>query len=337
MNLLDTMTHDYEKDGAVKDSGIRSSGNFIFRIPGKDTPIIFKLINPMVLGIQSKYIPIDYFVHKTGNGNKDKGTHPSRKSLGLGDSPELEFFYQINDTCKSYYESQKVIHGNETSTFLKSDNEWQRLQELRKAFSPKKNGYILVTLPGDPQIKAVKVSKSVIDRLFGAEAYGTRPEIPSVISELDRLKLSPYLTPNKELNSRGWLRMYKEGEGLDTKYHVLHHTSEKVNDDGSMTTISVSADVHDSIYTMGPDDVASIPNPIEQEKNNVWTLEESRAFVEAQGSITGTPDRYIRQKGNTGSSSVDTSAYTAPTTVSDTTESTDKAVTANITFDDIPF
>jgi len=252
---------------------------FVFAIPTEDKAIVCKLLfDPR--GKQS-YIPVDYYNHQIGpNKETDTRSHPSRKSLGLGDSPE-------NDAYWDYAKQLSVLRKEGKG----ETPEAKKLEKLKDMFYARQKGWLYFVTPGSATIYALKITKAVINSLFGKDATQYRPEVKSILKEMGSNNMSPYDISSKV----GWLKLYKTGQKLATEYHVeVAETTIQVDHNGRKIPAKqpFEADVHEKIKNS---DVTldDFPDPVKFEIEQCWSLEESQAFVDSAGTVV--PERCLKK------------------------------------------
>lgn len=268
-----------------------TGGDFIFKVEGPENPIIFKIVkNPHSGG--KAYEQFEYFTHMEGPDQKDTRSHVSLASVSDQKSPEKERFFELCEQLKAMRESG-----------LEGSKEYDIIFNKRKKFYTKERSYILIVEPNSPKIKALHIGKAAHNAIFGKPATKNRPAVVGVSEGMRKKGLSPMLLADQEKNKKGWLKLYKTGEGLSTEYHVeVVSTREKRVIDGEEVDVTkiTELDVHKDITTLLTGEkelnLKEIPNPREFEKSRAWTYEESVKFVQEEGSITGVPARILNKK-----------------------------------------
>lgn len=297
--------------GMVEQPG-QNNGNFITKVPGPDKPLIVKCVINPDRGREG-YLPMKSFPHMIGPNDQDRRFHPCRTFFGDKQSPEYEALRA------AYDERDRLM----TSGKSEDSPEVQKQLAIISVFQSKNFGWLYVVEPDSPKVKALKIGQAVINSLFGRKGNSYVKELPSLIKELGAKGLNPYDLTKEE----GWLCIYKTGEGMATEYTV--RLDEKpvdviVNGKKLNAMQPVSHKVNEKILEMTTDD---LPNPMEFEERNAFTMEEARAFVASVG--TKIPDRFV--KGSTSQGGAPSLA-TGPTKLVDA-----KAPTAAVSLDDIPF
>lgn len=282
------------------------NSKFIYKINGSDQPLIVKFLGDPRK--KATYVPMNYYTHMVGpNPQTDKRTHPSLRSLGVLDKdPELEVYYDCLRKAKEAREA--------------GDTDVEKAMKAKaELFKPKEGGWIHVIEPNSAEIKCLKIGKDIINQLFGRKAYGDKvPEIKSLLEQWSREGYNPY---NINIDE-GWVKIYKTGEGMSTRYILQLDSQEETQTDSKgkkFKTVSlVSHTVHEKIRN-GDVQLEDFPNPIETESKNAFTPEEAFDFVKSEGTLV--PERLMRKGGGeSGSVSSSTAELSTP-----------------MNFDDIPF
>jgi hypothetical protein len=135
--------------------------------------------------------------------------------------------------------------------------------------------------------------------------------IPSLLEAMKSKGVSPFdLT-----NSKGWVKLYITGSGINTEYHIEPAQVEKEDETKDGRKIKYMDDfvgeVHPHILS-DEVDLSEIPNVVEFEKKFAFTVEESLTFVKEEGTLAGVPEKF-RKKGNQ-SPDVDTESGEAEVT-----------------------
>jgi len=290
-----SLFHDSATDGAVTAS--TSNRNQInFKFPTADKPLIVKLIKDLATGKETA--EFHYYKHMVGESQKETRYHISRESLDLGRSPEADYYAELK---------QEIDHLKKSGTD-RDDPQLTALFKRQKEFRRKVAGYLFYVEPNSPEIKALKCPQSVFNRLFGRESYGDVAAVPSLSMEMAKKGLYPYLDRNPEVNKTGWIKIWKDGEGLGTRYHLEAVSVEeniKLPDGSSATVVkSPSFQVSDAITAMikgeSPLDWTVFPNVRDFEKTQVWTEEESEELIRHEGGLAGTPDRVLKKNASYG-------------------------------------
>jgi len=299
MSLLDKIAHNVKTEGYVsKPNTGSSSGGIMFSAPkGEENAIICKLVRDPRSSVD--YVKLEYYTHKTGNNAKDVGMHPCRRSLKLGDSPELQAYNDANNKLKEHLAMLKKENPTSFEAARQKDPLVRQLEALKKTFSPRRGGYIFYVEPDSPSIKCLKLTQTGLEALFGREAWGDKPKKQGVVEYFRNKKIPVFLDASPELNRFGWIKIYKTGEQLGTEYHAtpLEAAITRNDADGNPETVTkpVEKKVNQKIYELTDEDLASIPDPLANEIRNAWTEEESKLLVSLGGSIAGTPERFLRK------------------------------------------
>lgn len=260
------------------------NSSLVFSVPTlSEKPIVAKFLFDPSTG--QKYIPMAYYPHMIGNDpEKDKRFHPSLKSIGLGEDLELTNRVNMYRELKALKESGK---GSTPEAVV--------LEKKTKMTQSKEAGWFFFVEPGSPAIKAIKLPVSVLNRLFGKEFPKTGKTIPSLIKEMAQKGVSPF-DVTSEKAEQGWVRIYKTGQGLGTEYVIEadQAVTEVALGDGETATkkTMVSRTLHDKIKKLDLT-AEDFPKPIEAEKKNAMTVEETMEFIES--NYTKVPDRMLKK------------------------------------------
>jgi hypothetical protein len=278
---------DLDFDPFNLDSGNKLNSKFITKIPsGVDKAIICKIIpDPTYMGGKSWVRPLRQFPYNIGpNPEKDGRTKTCLSFFEEGaSSPENDKFWEVR---KQLADLKKAGQGESI--------EGKKLENLVKKLQSRNGGYLLIIEPDSSTIKALKVSTSVLDILNGKDATQYKPALPSLIKTMALEGRSPF-DVRKNHPEEGWLRIYKTGEGLATRYFVEPMmTTEVVEQNGKkFRSESYSKhQVHEKILK-GQVTLADFPDVVAFEKKNAWTREECEAYVAS--SCTVVPERFLRK------------------------------------------
>jgi hypothetical protein len=256
-----------------------NDSTIVLKAPEADKPLICKFVRDMRSANKQAYVPVIYYQHRIGPNEKYIRLHPSAKSLGVGPDLEMAAFL---DAKKEAAELEK--RGE------KESDRYKQLEHTIKRFTPKRGGYLYFVEPNSPTIKALKVSVTVLNSLFGREATSFTAEVPSVVEAMK--KTAGNTTPYNLTSDSGWVSIHKTGVGMATRYYVTPATklvSVRAQDGTELeAAVPLKAKVHEKISNS---DVTldDFPDPIEFEKRNLFTEEETRAFI----TDMIVPDRFL--------------------------------------------
>lgn len=318
----------YSNSSEISEPGNRTS-DILFDFPTADKPLICKLLRDPFTG--ESCVKLDYHKHMVGNTDKDTRRHVSRDSLGLGKSPETDYFWELISQLKELKDQGK-----------KDTDEYKEVVRIKKFFTPSSRGYLYFVQPNSSKITALPVGPMVFNRLFGRKATDWAGAIPSLIKEMQAKNLTPYLDRDKTVNSKGWIKIWRTGEGLATQYHMeLCTVPKEVVIEGETVTVHApeTLTLHSDLQAIADGekelDMSTFPDVRAFEKNQVWSLEESEALVAHDGSLAGTPERLLKTDAGTDvdSTSVNSTNYETNAVGSSGFASKDAAPT----MDDIPF
>jgi len=248
---------------------------FIVKIPGPEKPMIVKFLRDP-RGKQA-YVPVDYYKHKIGPDKKDVRFHPCLRSISGSRSPEAEKYYEIRDKLNALGKGA-------------AQADVDKLKAELFTFYPSSKGWFFIVEPASSTIKAVRLPKAVINRLFGKEESQYRPAIPALLKEMGQRNLSPYNLKSNE----GWVKIYKTGEGLGTTYTIemaTHETEGEVDGQKALITRPVVFEVHEKIVTSNVT-MTDFPDPVDFEQRSAFTMEEAERFTETLGDVV--PERFLK-------------------------------------------
>ncbi len=257
---------------------------FLTKVPEESKAIICKIVpNPRYANGKSWYHPIRQFVYVAGpNPEKDKRT---KACMSFFDerSPENDAYWTYK---KEFSALKRLGKGNSV--------EAKKLEDLSKTFQPKDGGWILFVEPNSPTIRALKLPISAIHCLTGKDATEYKPAIPSLIKAMASDGLSPFdIRKNKP--KLGWIRIYKTGEGLATRYVVEAVKHEVLLEDkGKKFKASdyTELDVHEKFLT-GQVTLEDFPDVVEYERKHAWTVAECDEYTKSLGTVV--PERFLKK------------------------------------------
>jgi hypothetical protein len=271
------LSQDFGNVSKPEESG-KKDYRFISEIPGPDNPLIVKLL-PNPYNPKTGYIPMDYYTFKVGPNDKDYRSRPSLQSLGMIDKdPEAE----------KKFEYVKQLSNFKKDGLTKDSPKWKAVKAAMSIYEAKSMGWVHIIEPGKAEIRCLKLRTAMIQTLFGREGGGNIKPIPSLLEALGKKGKSPYGITREDC----WLKIYKTGVGIATEYHIEPcQTNEMRVLDGvevevkAFQSFPVAASLKNA--KLKPSD---LPNPIEFEKKNAFTLEETQTFIESSGTIF--PERF---------------------------------------------
>ena len=265
-------------------------------LPGPDSPLIFKIVpQRRPSGKVEGYWAITAHTHLVGDGDptnkKNYRSHLCQKTVGAKNCPECDKYYAIKETM--YAMEKQGQKGS--AAYLKADAQ-------SKLIAPSQKGWLMVVLPGNPEVKAIRMPKDVLNKLWGKPATKFKPEVESLIKKMVAAGEDPYALKS----SQGWIAAYKVGEGMGTQYAVAPATMtvaiDKRDASGNVVigpngspvksnaTFPLDATVHEAIHKTKTSD---LPQLVKFEERNVWTLAESTYYA----TNLRTPASQMNQKG----------------------------------------
>lgn len=240
------------------------------KIPNSDSPLIFKLIPDLRNAKPGKipqYREIYEHAHIIGtdnNGKPIRRTHLCQKSLGSKKCPECDKYYEILNLLKTV--GEQTADGKE-------------LKKLAEILRPTQRRWVNVLPINSDSIKAYKLPKDLINKLWGKEATKFRPAVQSILTEMKTMGMSPFNLQE----STGWLSLSKDGEGLATQYtlEIAKIETPKLNAKGmvvGMESSFMESNVSESLLKNFNKDTDLLDTET-LDKNNSFTYEESEEFA----------------------------------------------------------
>jgi len=237
--------------------------------PGPDSPLVCKLVPDLLRGkVNDKFF--EYFeVKEHGHiGGIDKAGkpmtyfHPCQKSLGYKTCPECDRYWK---------EKERLKLAGETSA------EGREIKKVTDLLNPKVKAWVNFVTPDSDTVKAVKLPKDLINKLWGKAQTSYTDAVPSLIADMKSKGMSPYDIKNPT----GWLQISKTGEGFGTKYHISVAKKEQpVIENGAVVGMMnkfVSANV--SEFLLNTFDINTLVDFRKLEAQRAFTMEESEAFA----------------------------------------------------------
>lgn len=240
--------------------------NIIKGFPGPDSPLVFKIVAQRRDGKTYGHWPVSAHTHLVGdfdpNNKKNYRAHLCQK-----------MFNQNCPECDRGFENLAKMKEMEKSG-QKGSKEHQKLEFENKFLLPQQRGWLIVVTPDSPEPKAIKVSKDVLNQLFGKPATKYKPAVESIVMAMSARGHDPYNLQSPT----GWIKAWKVGEGMGTQYKVEPATVVKtVVIDGVSTQAAVplSQPVMEQVLKTKASD---LPNLGKLEERNYWSPEDSLYF-----------------------------------------------------------
>lgn len=239
------------------------------KFPGPDSPLICKLVPDLLRGrVDGKffeYFEIQEHGHVGGvnkKGEKMIYSHPCRKSLGEKSCPECDRYW---------HEKERLKLAGEHSA------EGKAIKAVVDLLAPRRKVWVYFVTPESDQVKAVKMSKDLMNQLWGAPANKYKGEIASLIAGMKTKGMSPYDLKNPI----GWMKIYKTGEGLGTRYFAEVAKKEEVIMENGRPAGTVNRFVSSPVseYLMTSFDVKSLVDFRKIESERAFTPDESADFA----------------------------------------------------------
>lgn len=259
----------------VKDDGTLKIGD-------KSQPTIVKLCadprRPKESFFKTKYIR--YLVGP--DPRKDGRFRLSRKMLQDKD-PVVEAYWECHNKLK------ELKASNQTDS-----SEYRKLEQLKKSYAEHDRYHLEVIPLNGNKPKVMTVVGQVKDILFGREAWGDKPAIKSLVDDMKDMKRSPF---NLRIET-GWLKLYKTGEGIETRYYAEEYKVEQMMKDpetGEEESVSrpFKAKVNPAIFELEIDQCPDLSKIDMDDAKMVWSYDECEAFVKSQGTVV--PERCLKK------------------------------------------
>lgn len=286
--------------------------------PGPANALVCKILqNPNRNG--EVYYEVELIKHMVGTDpKKDTRYHLSRKMLGER-SPENDKFWELHNKLKALEEAGK-----------KSSEEYRVLKTEKETFQASKKFLLLVLPLGETKPKALEVTWKGIKKLFGAPKTATEPAYTGIIETMRAKGRDPLSL----VSEKGWLRIWRTGTGLETDWHVAEETVDSKDASGDDVTKPMIAKVSDTIFKLKKSDIIDLTT-IHRTSQMLWTEAECQNFVDTCG--VNIPDRCKKRSNNNDTSSDgNSSAFGAPSAVSNSLTSNEEFASA-VPEDGVPF
>jgi hypothetical protein len=232
--------------------------------------------------------------HRYMNGpdpRKDGRFMVSRKMLQDKD-PINDAFWDAHNQLKELAKAGKDIGDNAT------DPEVRKLKGIKKTFANHDRFHLLLVPLNANKPKVCTTVGSVVDLLFGKEAWGNKAAIKGLVNSMKDLKRNPF---NLKIET-GWIKLWKTGEGIETRYYAEEYMVDAEMTDpetGETATVKrpFKAKVNPAIFELDIDDVPDLSQQDLDKDQMVWTAEECEAFVASFGKTI--PERCKKKERNT--------------------------------------
>lgn len=214
------------------------------------------------------------------NPQKDGRFMLSRKILQDND-PINDAFWEQHNILKEL-KAQGQTDDNNTP-------EYRRAAQLKKTFANHDRFHLLLVPLNANKPKVCTTVGAVVDLLFGREAWGNKPATKGIVYTMKDLKRNPF---NLKIET-GWLKIWKTGEGIETRYFAEEYTIEAVmkdeNGEDQQVKRPFKAKVNPAIFELEIDDVPDLTQQDLDKDQMIWTADECQAFVKSKGTVI--PDR----------------------------------------------
>lgn len=261
----------------------KNKNQLLKKIPGEDSPLICKLIpdlkGPRQNGKIMQYWEVTEHQHCVGIDAKGKPilwSHPCQKTMGEKKCPECDKYYALLPVAK--------LAGEGTP-------EGKALKYQCELLTPKKKGWVYFVTPDADVIKAVKLPKDLLNKLWGKEKTKYRDAVPSLLEEMRKMAINPF-----DLKTAiGWLKIFRTGEGFGTNYfaEIAGQVKPKIVNGRPMGTETSFIEASVSEYVLKSYPLDELPDFRQLEFRNAFTPEESAAFAE---NPRVTPQRILDEK-----------------------------------------
>lgn len=271
----------------------------VLGVPADKELIVKFIADPRSPGSDRRaYVPLKYYNFKVGSSDKDFRSRPSLQSLGVVDKdPETEIKWEL----------VKMMSALTKSGESKESQKYKNIAAKKKLFEPDELGWIYYIEPNSNVIKALKLKAALINQLFGKEANGDKyPAVPSLVKNMATKGMSPF-DLSKEF---GWVKIYKTGKEMATRYFaeaLKEVTTVLVDGMPEEKTTYPRLPIHEDFKT-GMVALDSFPDPIEFEKTQAFSVDETVEFINSDGVVF--PERYAakRKRNNDAETPVDLSS-----------------------------
>lgn len=260
---------------------VRESGNV--KIGPENAPLICKLVvDPR--RPNEAYRKVLYHRYMVGPNPKMDGRFMLSPKVLQGKDPIADAYWLAANKAK-----ELKLAGKEDTP------EYRRLDQQKKVFGNHERYHLLVIPLNETLPKVLTTVGMVVDGLFGKEAWGDKPATKGLVNKMKDLKRNPFNLRNKT----GWLKIWKTGEGIETRYHVEEYvveTTMKDQETGEDVAVKrpFAAEVSPNIFDL---EVEQVPDLSKQDLDNtkmLWTFDECQAYVDSYGSTI--PERCQKQQ-----------------------------------------
>lgn len=232
------------------------------------------------------------YQHQAGPSPLDTRSHPSLRPI-FGEDPEFVAFKELNAEVTVYVKASG-LKGDD----LKDDPTFKKLKKRADMLRPRVTYLMNAYERGGNKVKALRVSESLKGILFGKDAKEDAPAIVGVIPQM----IQEYeMNPFDNQSDGGWIRIWKTGAGLETRYFAEPYQVMVKNAKGKPTRQASDEPTPAAIRNLKEEDV---PDLKEFHSQYHWTLEEAQAYVASV--LAGkpcVPEKAILKKHRTQSSS----------------------------------
>lgn len=269
---------DFAFGGDPADVRVPQKETVIIKTPTRESPLVCRLL-PDPLRNNSAYYEVDLIKHMIGpDPAKDTRYHLSRRMLN-DRAPEVDRYWDCVNGMKELKAAGK-----------EGTDDYRKFEKQKQLFNVNKRFWLLVLPKGETKPKALQVTFGAIKELFGAPARGKDPAYSGIIESMKSKGRSPYNLKS----DKGWLKIWREGTGLETKWKVEEAKVEKVVD-GEDVTVPLSHPIPESVFTLKKADIVDL-GQLDMVEEKIWTIEECQRFVDSFGTVI--PDRCKKKNNN---------------------------------------
>ena len=241
--------------------------NIIKTLPGEESPLIFKIVPQKRNGKMVGYWPVYSHTHLVGdcdpNNRKNYRSHLCQKMFSK-DCPECNKYYANLDRMKEFEKTGK-----------KGTPEYNKLEIQNKFLKPAFKAWVYVVTPDSPEVRAIKLPRDIVNKLWGKGQTKFRPAVPSLITQMSANGHDIY---NLRSNT-GWVKAWKTGEGMATAYSVeaatVVVTATLPNGQNTQARVAMDQPIHENILKTKRSD---LPDLEKFEERNIWKPEDSLYF-----------------------------------------------------------
>ena len=254
-----------------------------------DNPLIVKLAFDPRWGNRATFLETAYHTYFSQYSNDPKSKRRLLCRKNFGDKCPI---------CDAYFAMWRA--NSDAIKAGKAAN--PAFKEPMELYKGSNRAWIIVVQPNSDSVRAMNIPFSLQRILFGGMDKGTA--VKGLVTEMREKARSPFDLKN----TKGWIKMWKTGEGLGTTYFATE-ASESVIENLEGEEVErrryFSASVGQKIFSLT---LADIPVALDLEHDNAkWTQAEVARYIETDGAER--PARVMMQVSGNGAA---TAHNTAP-------------------------